>query len=232
LEVKTIKFEAVLFDLDGTLLDTLEDLANSFNDGLREYGFEIHPVEAYGRFIGDGAYFAMERALPAGHRDEATVNRCLRRMRHCYSKRWKEKTRPYAGVAEMLDELEARDIPKAVLSNKPDDFTKIIVDGLLGKWRFEAVEGVTEQREKKPDPTAALEIARGMNIRPERFLYVGDTDTDMQTAVAAGMYPAGALWGFRDAEELVENGAKVLLGKPTEIIDLINGKLGKDLSKL
>jgi phosphoglycolate phosphatase len=122
-------------------------------------------------------------------------------------------------VGEMLDALMRKEIKTAILSNKPDDFTKLCVEKILPKWKFDIVQGVEPGGSPKPDPSSALKISETLGIRPAEFVYLGDTNTDMQTAVAAGMSPIGALWGFRSAEELLDNGAKVLIEKPGDLLN-------------
>jgi phosphoglycolate phosphatase len=214
-------FQAVLFDLDGTLLDSLEDLADSMNAVLRSSGFPAHPLAAYRRYVGDGMELLVRRALPEDARDEETVRFALAGMREEYGRRHVEKTRPYLGVPELLDELAGRGFPMAILSNKPDVPTKLIVRKLLGSWPFQAVLGARPWAPKKPDPSGALEVSEALKIAPSHFLYVGDTDTDMRTASAAGMWGLGALWGFRDAQELTAAGAKALLASPEELLDYL-----------
>ncbi|MFH0963847.1 MAG: HAD family hydrolase [Planctomycetota bacterium] len=215
-------YRAVLFDLDGTLLDTVDDLADSMNCALARLGFPGHDTAAYKRLVGDGVEHLARGALPDGRRDKKTVAQCLAAMRDEYGKRWANKTRPYAGIPELLDALTSRGVPMAVLSNKLDDFTKIITASLLGKWRFSHAAGARPGVRRKPDPTEALRIARDMAVPPADFLYVGDTGTDMRTANAAGMFPVGALWGFRDAQELLEGGARTLIEKPVELLGLLD----------
>jgi len=217
-------YRAVLFDLDGTLLDTVADLADSMNCVLARMGFPGHETEAYKRFVGDGVENLARRALPEAHRDEQTVARCVAAMRKEYGRRWADKTRPYDGIRELLDALTRRGIAIAVLSNKPDDFTKAIATRMLGTWRFAIVAGARPGVRQKPDPGEALRIAQGMGTAPAEFLYVGDTGTDMRTANAAGMHAVGALWGFRNAQELLEGGAKVLIEKPIELLDVLDGR--------
>ncbi len=216
-----MRFDAVLFDLDGTLLDTLEDIADSTNAALRAQGFPEHPLAAYRYFIGDGVENLVRRALPPERLEAATLARSAELMRREYSARWADKTRPFPGVPELLDALTARGLPMAVLSNKPDDFTRLCVQRLLPRWRFEVVLGADAGMPKKPDPAAALQIAAQWNLSPSRIVYLGDTNTDMQTAVAAGMYAVGALWGFRTAAELTASGAQVLLEKPMELLRVL-----------
>jgi phosphoglycolate phosphatase len=214
-------YRAVLFDLDGTLLDTIDDLADSMNVVLAAMGFPPRGVAECKYFVGDGARNFALRSLPEDRRDEPTVQRCLQLYREQYARRWDVKTRPYPGIADLLDELARRGVQAAVLSNKPDDMTQLTVRRLLPRWSFAAVKGVGPDGIVKPDPTAAVAIANQLGLAPTEFLYVGDTNTDMRTAVAAGMFPVGALWGFRPAEELLASGAKALIERPGELVELI-----------
>lgn len=216
-----MKREAILFDLDGTLLDTLEDLADSANAVLARRGHPTHPTEAYKFFIGGGVKRLVVKMLPESEGSEETIARCIGEVRAEYGQRWANKTRVYEGVPEMLRELTGREIPMAVYSNKPDDFARKCVDRFLPDFRFEVVIGAKQGNPRKPDPTVALGIARQMGVLPGKFLYLGDTSTDMQTAVAAGMFPVGVLWGFRTAEELRTNGAKELIERPGELPGLL-----------
>jgi phosphoglycolate phosphatase len=217
-----IEFQAILFDLDGTLLDTLADIACAANAGLRELGFPTHPIESYRRFVGDGAGCLARRIMPEDHQDDETVDRCREIIAAEYAKRWADNTKPYPGVPELLAELHVRGVPMAVLSNKPHDATRTVVDGYFPDHYFQVVRGSLPSVPIKPDPAGALQIAEELDILPGRFVYLGDTDTDMRTAVEAGMFPAGALWGFRTAEELTANGAKALLKKPQELLNLLD----------
>jgi phosphoglycolate phosphatase len=215
-------YKAVLFDLDGTLLNTIDDLAEAMNAALAACGYPTHSAEACKRFVGDGVGNFVLRAAPADRRnDQAAVARVGELYRAAYSKNWHRRTRPYPGIAELLDELTARGIALGVCSNKPDDFTQLTVSKLLSRWHFGAVVGHRQGYKHKPDPAIALEIARRLDRTPAEVLYVGDTGTDMATAVAAGMFPVGALWGFRDAAELTSSGAKVLIAHPTELLALL-----------
>ncbi len=214
-------YKAVLFDLDGTLLDTLEDLADSTNAALAELGIPGHPLEAYKQLVGDGLENLLRRALRQEPLDEALLARGIELTRREYAGRWAEKSKPYPGIPDLLDKLSHQGIPMAVFSNKPDEFTRLCVTQLLSGWHFEAVQGATPELPRKPDPRGALAIASQMGIAPGEILYLGDTNTDMQTAVAAGMFPVGALWGFRTADELLASGAVALVKTPTEVLDWI-----------
>ncbi len=141
-----------------------------------------------------------------------------------YTRRWAENTHPYPGIPELLRALEQRNIPKVVLSNKHDEFTQLIVARLLKGFSFQIVRGALPSVPVKPDPTSALQIARQMDIPPGRFLYLGDTNTDMKTAQAAGMFGVGVLWGFRTAEELTASGAQALAKTPEDVLNLLDAK--------
>ena len=212
---------AVLFDLDGTLLDTLEDLADSTNAALSGLGFPPRPTDEYRILVGDGIHNLALRALPKGHTDPATVERCMRLTRAEYARRWDAKTRPYPGVPELLDELTRRRVRMAILSNKPDPATQEVVGKLLPGWSFDVVLGAREGVALKPDPAAALQVAGALGLQAGQILYVGDTNTDMQTARAARMRAVGALWGFRTAEELLASGAQDLIARPQDLLPLL-----------
>lgn len=214
-------YNAVLFDLDGTLLNTLEDLANSMNRVLVKNGFPAHQKDAYRYFIGDGALELINRALPAEKRIHSIISECLEAFRVDYRENWKIKTAPYEGVPEMLDALKTRKVKMTILSNKPHEQTKSCVSELLPQWDFDIVLGQRNGIPRKPDPRGAWEVAEYVNISPSKFLYLGDTDIDMKTSVTAGMFPVGALWGFRTAEELEEGGARALISHPLEILPLL-----------
>jgi phosphoglycolate phosphatase len=214
-------YKAILFDLDGTLLDTLDDLADASNETLQELGFPAHPVDSYRYFVGDGVDNLMRRALPEDNRDEDSVRRAVELQMINYGKRWDAKTRPYDGIMKMLSQLHTRQVRMAILSNKPDEFTKLCVTQLLPVHLFDIVIGARDGVPRKPNPAAAVEIAGRLGILPADFLYLGDTNTDMQTAVSAGMTAVGALWGFREAEELRAAGARHLIETPEALLDLL-----------
>jgi len=214
--------KCVLFDLDGTLVDSLVDLADSMNRVLNRQGLPSHPTQAYRYFVGDGIIKLAQRALPAEARQEEIIEDCARKMRQEYALHWADTTRPYPGIAELLDTLAGRGIQMAILSNKPDALTQEVVRTLLPQWDFAAVAGAKETFPRKPDPAGALRIASLLQREPADFLYLGDTNTDMQTARAARMFAIGALWGFRTAEELKEHGAQALISVPSELCPLLD----------
>ena len=213
----------IICDLDGTLLDTLEDLEDSVNIVLAERGLPVHPVDAFRYFVGDGASALITRVLPEGSRDAETHARCLSRFREVYAMRWNLKTHPYEGIIDMLLQIRKRGIRMGVLSNKPHDATVQCVTELLKEVKFDIVQGQVDGLARKPDPAGALAIARSLNLSPDEFLYLGDTATDMQTAVSAGMFAVGVAWGFRTREELEHNGARVVLDSPGQLTALLDG---------
>ena len=215
-------FDAVVFDLDGTLADTAEDLSDAMNRVLRGRGFAVHDVDAYKQMVGKGIRNLVTVALPPGARDEATVTACNDELLADYGEHCLVKTRLYPGITELLGALKAEGIPLAVFSNKAEDLTRRIVGALTAPGVFVAVVGARAGRPLKPDPTPALRLAELLGSAPARVAYVGDSDTDMRTAVAAGMQPVGVSWGFRSPAELVEHGAAVVLDHPTQLLDLLH----------
>lgn len=219
-----MNYRAVIFDLDGTLLDTLEDLADSVNLVLRRNNLPEHELHQYKYFIGDGLTNLIRRALPMEMgADDATVTRYVATVSEEYNRRWSNKTRPYPGIPELLRNLKNRGVRTVVFTNKPDSAAQKVIQYFFPDFRFEIVQGATPFQPIKPDPSGALAIAKKMHLLPNQFLYLGDTGTDMKTANAAGMYPVGVLWGFRTGEELIQNGAKILLEKPEQLLKFLGG---------
>ena len=217
-----MRYKAILFDLDGTLLDTLEDLATAANRALGTLGLPAHPTDAYRVFVGDGLRTLAERILPGEQRSAAQVDELVAAFEREYSRTWNERTAPYAGVPEMLDRLTGDGYRMSVLSNKPDAFTRLCVEQLLPHWTFAPLYGQRPGVPKKPDPAAALAIAAELGLDPAEVLYLGDTATDMHTARAAGMAAVGVLWGFRSADELRAAGARHLITHPGELAPLLH----------
>jgi phosphoglycolate phosphatase len=217
-----MSYHAVLFDLDGTLLDTLDDIGNAMNRVLAQNGFPAHPIDAYRHFVGDGAHMLILRALPETERDESTVRLCLEGFLEDYAQNWKVMTKPYEGIPEMLEALASSGLKTAILTNKPHTFSEQCVAEFLSCWRFDIVIGQRDNFPRKPDPAGAMEIAGFLDIPAENFLFLGDSAVDMQTAVAASMFPVGALWGFRSADELKQNGAKALIDHPLKLLNLLD----------
>lgn len=215
-----MKYKAVVFDMDGTLLDTLEDLADAMNRVLEARGLPVHPVDAYRFFVGSGARNLVLHTLPADRQDLAAE--CLQGFLKEYEANWKVKTRLYDGVAELLDALTARNIPMAVLTNKPQEFAELCMKAFLPAWDFALTLGQMPGVPVKPDPAGPRQVIRHLGVAPEEILYLGDTDVDMRTAVGAGMYPVGVTWGFRPAGELTAAGAAALIAHPLELLELLD----------
>lgn len=215
-------FRAVLFDLDGTLLDTLEDIADSMNRVLLKNGFPEHAIDAYRSFVGDGAEIMIKRALPGDSQDKGVVGRCLEDYYKEYRRNRNSKTRLYPGIGSLLDELRERRLKLAILSNKAYFATKECVNEFLSHWSFDVVLGQNDSIPLKPDPAGAHYIAEKFRLSPENIIYLGDTEVDMKTAMAAGMFPVGVLWGFRSMEELKNSGAKELIRQPWDLIKIID----------
>lgn len=216
-----MRFSGVIFDLDGTLLDTIEDIGLTMNLVFGRRGFSPFSIGDCMRMVGDGMEVLVRRALPGGSDDEVLVGEIVQEYREAYNRVWRDHSRPYPGVLELLEGLKARGVRSAVLSNKSHPFTEIMTRELL-PFDFDVVLGALPGVPFKPDPAAALRIAADMGLPPVGFVFVGDTDIDMETARAAGMYPAGALWGFRDAANLKAGGAEVLLSSPGDLLRLFD----------
>jgi phosphoglycolate phosphatase len=214
-------YSVVIFDLDGTLLDTLADIAEAANCVLQSLGYPTHAYDTYRRFVGEGVATLFSRALPAEAVSDEQLARCMEGFREVYSRQWNIQTRIYDGVRPLLDALQQRGVRLAVLSNKPDAFTKLCIEHYLAPVPFEVVLGQRESVPRKPHPAAVGEILELLGEPVERCLYLGDSDVDMQTATAAGVFPVGALWGFRTAKELSASGARALIGHPLELLDLL-----------
>ena len=212
--------KAIIFDFDGTLLDTIDDLADSMNLTLAERGMPEHSTYSYRYFVGDGMENLARRAAPAGT-PPAAVRELVQRMGEIYAGGWANKTRPYPGIPPLLEELRRRGLPLSVLSNKPDSLTGIMAAHYFGDAPFAVVLGAREGLPKKPDPAGALEIARLLAVPPKEFLYLGDTNTDMRTGRSAGMRAIGVSWGFRPAEELTAAGAEAIIDSPIEALSLL-----------
>lgn len=206
---------AVLFDLDGTLVDSLHDIASALNAALEAHGLPSHPLESYRRFVGEGVANLVRRALPKG--SEALFDPIIADYRVRYSDNMLRATRPYPGIADALISLQRRRIRLAVLSNKPDLATSRLVAHFFPRT-FEVVYGERMGLPRKPDPRVALEIAAALGVRPPEVAFVGDTRVDMNTARAAGMLPVGVTWGFRDEEELRSTGAQILVHRAEDLV--------------
>lgn len=208
-------YKAVIFDLDGTLTNTLQDIANAMNRALRLLGLLEYPTDAYRYMVGNGAKKLAERAV--GTRQELAAE-ALALYQSYYEKHTHDTTRPYDGIPQLLHALAARNLQLCVLSNKPHADTQGVIRYFFPDIQWSVVRGQMEGVPVKPDPAGALAIARELNVRPDECLYLGDTSVDMLTATRAGMYAVGVLWGFRDEKELRDSGAKLILSEPLALL--------------
>jgi len=215
-----VKFDAVIFDLDGTLVDTLEDLADAMNRVLSGEQAPVHSYVTYKLLIGKGMRNLVGQALPPEKRSDETIARCYEAMIVDYGEHCLVKTRQYDGVPELVSGLRAAGAKLAVFSNKSDELTRRIVGSLFGPGDFDVVLGAQPGLPLKPDPTVALLISARLGVAPRRIVFLGDSGTDMLTATTAGMIAVGAAWGFRTKDELVENGARAVLDHPLELLEL------------
>ncbi len=215
-----MSYSAVLFDLDGTLADTLQDIADAANYALEQLGRDRIDVERFRYLAGQGLEYLMRHALSKN--DQPLVPRGMELFHEYYSAHSEDHTTPYNGIPDLLDKLTRRKITIAILSNKPHEATQAVVSRIFGRWKFAAVIGAKPFAPLKPDPTVAIEIATTLAIPSGNWLYVGDTMVDMKTAIGAGMFPVGVLWGFREESELRANGARAIISQPEELLNLLD----------
>jgi len=211
---------AIFFDLDGTLLDSVRDLADATNTALRAFGLPEHPVHAYNYFVGNGFEMLIQRASPKDAGPEL-LQRVMLQAREAYRQNWAHTSKPYEGIPEMLKELQNRRIPLAVLSNKPHEFTLLTMQHFFPAIRFAHIQGSPPGLRAKPDPVLALKMLQELGLEAHEVLFMGDTGVDMITAVNAGMFPVGVLWGFRTEEELRRHGARLVLNKAAQLFAYI-----------
>ena len=213
--------KAVIFDLDGTLLDTLEDLANACNYALRSCGYEEHAINEYVKFVGSGRYVLIQRILPEIYREnEVVINKVLALFDEYYGDHMLDTTKPYEGIDNMIDGLKKNNIKLAVVSNKPDEFAAEVVKKYFGD-KFEITYGQRVNHAVKPDPRTVYEVIEYLKVGKEECIYVGDSDVDMITAKNANVKSVGVAWGFRGEEELISAGANHIIHNPNDLLKLI-----------
>ena len=216
-----MQMRLVVFDLDGTLIDSLGDIGDAMNAVLRELGHPIHPRDNYRFLVGDGLEILVRRALPPETIEETNIEEVVGLTRQEYSTRWTATTRPFPEVLELLGRLKARGIKTVVLSNKPDFATRAIVGDLFADHAFDVVRGARDDVPLKPDPTAFATIISDLGIPAKQTVFVGDTAVDMETGVNVGALTVGVTWGFREADELVAHGADHIIHRPLEILEIL-----------
>jgi phosphoglycolate phosphatase len=216
-----MSFQAVIFDLDGTLLDTLADIAHSMNHALALNGYPRHPVDSYRDRVGWGIRVLAEKSLPADQLTSESIERCINDMKQYYGQHPADHTILFDGIGDLLTDLTRAGVFLSVVSNKPHALVVQVVDQVLADWSFVSVYGDRPDFAMKPNPQTALAAAREMGVQPAQVLFVGDSDIDIATAIAAGMYPVGVTWGFRTSGELRAAGAREVIDHPRELIELI-----------
>lgn len=216
-------YRAAIFDMDGTLVNTLEDLADSVNEMLTHYNFPQRTLDEVRKFVGNGAKKLIERALPSEKSaDENFVLEALKYYDGCYARHVLNKTKPYDGIMEFLTALQEKKIPLGICTNKQNFAAQIIAEKILIPIKFSKVIGDEKGKPRKPDPTRALEIAKSFGVQPAEVAYFGDTAVDVNTAKNAGFFSVGVTWGFRPENELQESGAEMIVHNPGEILRKID----------
>lgn len=215
-----MKFKGVIFDLDGTLVNSLEDIADAMNSVLQDLNYPTHRYEAYQYFIGSGLRNLVSKALPASNNDEKHIDHCYQLMIEKYSDNCTCKTKSYDGIGDLLSLLVSQNIKLSVFSNKSDELTKKVVADLFPGY-FNPVVGLSVEALKKPNPHEAIEISKSLGLKTEEIIFVGDSGIDMQTATNANMLAVGVSWGYRPEEELIANGAKYVLNNPLDLIPIL-----------
>jgi phosphoglycolate phosphatase len=214
-----LKIKGIIFDLDGTLVNTLLDLSDAMNYGLEQLGEPTHTSDQCRMMIGDGVGVFASRALSEDK--QHFQPRLLEMMKRRYREVFLNRAFVYNGMDRVIDELSRGSVRLAVLTNKDDDAAKVIVEHFFGKGTFEPIVGVTGDGPVKPDPEQTLQIVSSMGLKPENFLFVGDSQTDIQTAAAAGIPSVGVTWGFRGRKALQDAKADYIIDDPLEILNLI-----------
>lgn len=214
-----MKYDTIIFDLDGTLLNTLDDLADSVNEIMKRKGYPLRTRDEVQEFIGDGVKLLITRSLP-GDASEEEVLRSLEEFRELYIKNMMNQTKPYDGILEVLKKLKEKGIKIGVVSNKPDEATKEMCRQFFNGY-VDAAIGDNHERKKKPAPDNVLEALRQLNSRKENALYAGDSNVDMKTAKNTELRSIGVTWGYRSREILLAEGAEHLVDKPMQLLSLV-----------
>lgn len=212
--------KTIIFDLDGTLLNTLADLADSANYTMEQMGYPTHRLDSYRYFVGNGVPKLLERCLPEDKRTEENIQAAHGIFAEYYNVHFADKTRPYDGAAELIEKLRKSGVKMAVASNKSDEFTVSLVKRFFGN-AFDTVRGGKADVPKKPAPDIVYGIMEKLGATPENTYFAGDSNVDMYTAKNAGIKAIGCLWGFRTKEELLEGGADFLAESPMDIYKIL-----------
>ncbi len=211
--------KGLIFDLDGTLLNTINDIGQSVNEMLEDYGYKTHSMDEYRLMVGHGFKDLIYKALPSGTSEQKQLEG-LEKFLYYYNLNYLNSSHPYEGIKELLENLQTSGFLLGVNSNKREDYTISLLDVYLKEISFKKVVGQKDQP-KKPDPLGARQIMEAMGLKEDEVVYVGDSKTDILTAKNANMTSIGVLWGFRGEKELVASGADYLAAKPSDILDII-----------
>jgi phosphoglycolate phosphatase len=215
-----MKIKAVIFDLDGTLIDSVPDIADAANQMLANHNFPAHDTSRYKEWIGHGAMKLLQRAVP-GTRDESFLRKLLVEYREIHINNCTTKTRLYKGIEEVLDLLIEQNISISIFTNKPQEITNKVVNHYLSDWKFDFVYGQMPEYPKKPDPARAIEISEKLKYNPGDMFFIGDSDTDMKTGVAAGMIPVGVTWGYDTETSIADAGAKYIVSGTKDLVNFL-----------
>ncbi len=216
-----MKFKAIIFDLDGTLLDTLYDLGNCGNNILKRYEFPIHPIEKYKEFIGDGAKKLVERMIPKEKREDNFIEKVTLEFKEEYGKKCDLYSKPFPDIEKLIRQLKEKQIKISILSNKPHELTMRVVEKLLPVNDFEVIRGHIDGQPRKPDPVVALQIAENMKTDSEKVIFIGDMENDIKTARNGKFYPVAVSWGMRSKKQLIEFGAETIIDKPLDLLKML-----------
>lgn len=214
------KEKAVIFDLDGTLIDSLNDIAICANQVLKQFDLPVHEIEEYKNFVGGGAEILIRNCTPSNTSEEK-ISKILKSFKEIYEINLHSNTKPYDGIFELMKNLHTQNIQIGVLSNKPHEFTVKYVEKFFSEYNIKESHGQKKDVPKKPNPSAAIDIAKNFNIKCQDIFFIGDSDVDIKTAKNAGMIAVGVSWGFRGTKELIENGADYIVKTPQDILKLL-----------
>ena len=219
-----MKVKAVIFDLDGTLINSLDDITDSLNKVLRRHGMPVHSTVAIREWIGDGAQMLLRKALPMEKVDDEYLKEILGEYREEYMRNCTRRTYLYQGIPDLLNTLSAKGIQMNVLSNKPHELTRMVCQHFFRDWNFKVILGQRDQVPRKPDPSAALEISKSIGVKAEQIMYIGDSVVDMETGKNAGMISVAVTWGFRPKAELLQHEPSLCIDSPSDLVFYLNGK--------
>lgn len=215
-------YKAVLFDADGTLIDSIADIANTLNEVLDGFNLPIHTINEYKYLVGNGAKALVVNAIPEKLRTDELINKVCTAYKEAYSKNCNSQTRPYEGIPAVLKKIKESGLIIGVVSNKPHEITLDTIHHYFPETEFDFIHGQKDDVPKKPEPDIIKSFCKKYKIKPDEILYFGDTNTDMQFACNTGMFGVGVLWGFRTKDELTDSGAKATISNPKEILKFLS----------